>query len=536
MTTPTFHSVLLRQILAASLAACAGVAAHAQEANTSGAAASAVAAPVQERRWIDAHSQKPLAIARQAIRRLAAAEQEGLSAQDYQVAALEDALVAAIQKPLSAQEGAQLENRLNQAVVRYLNDLHSGRINPKTIGEHYAADTRPPFDAEALLAQFAPSGNLDALWQAATPQTPMYAALRKELQRYLALRQDPAWAEALPLPPKGSPILAGQTWPGLDAVAQRLVRLGDLSAVWAAAPVAFGPELAAAIQTFQARHGLPATGHIDRATVQQLNVPPAERAAQIAQTMERLRWVPLQHKPRMIVVNVPEYRLRAYTVNDAGQVQHVLPINVIVGKANSNRTVLFSEDMKWIEFSPYWNVPSSITRKEMLPRLQRDPDYVRRNNYEIVGANGRTTQATPEALAALASGQARLRQRPGRGNALGGVKFMLPNRYNIYLHHTPSTGLFKRADRALSHGCIRVEDPAALAHFVLQDDPKWPLPRIREVLDKRISHTVHLQTPVPVVIIYFTTVVGEDGKLYFLPDVYGQDKRLKNALLKRQGA
>lgn len=536
MTTPTFHSVLLRQILAASLAACAGVAAHAQEANTSGAAASAVAAPVQERRWIDAHSQKPLAIARQAIRRLAAAEQEGLSAQDYQVAALEDALVAAIQKPLSAQEGAQLENRLNQAVVRYLNDLHSGRINPKTIGEHYAADTRPPFDAEALLAQFAPSGNLDALWQAATPQTPMYAALRKELQRYLALRQDPAWAEALPLPPKGSPILAGQTWPGLNAVAQRLVQLGDLSAVWAAAPVAFGPELAAAIQTFQARHGLPATGHIDRATVQQLNVPPAERAAQIAQTMERLRWVPLQHKPRMIVVNVPEYRLRAYTVNDAGQVQHVLPINVIVGKANSNRTVLFSEDMKWIEFSPYWNVPSSITRKEMLPRLQRDPDYVRRNNYEIVGANGRTTQATPEALAALASGQARLRQRPGRGNALGGVKFMLPNRYNIYLHHTPSTGLFKRADRALSHGCIRVEDPAALAHFVLQDDPKWPLPRIREVLDKRISHTVHLQTPVPVVISYFTTVVGENGKLYFLPDVYGQDKRLKNALLKRQGA
>lgn len=488
-----------------------------------------------ERRWIDAHSQKPHAVAREAIRRLAAAEQEGLVAQDYQVPALEEALVAAIQKPLSVEEGAQLEERINQAVVRYLNDLYSGRIKPQTIGENYTQDARPPFDADALLAQYARSGNLEPVWQAATPKVPMYAGLRAELQRYLALRNHPAWAEPLPLPSKGKSIDVQQTWSELQRLAQRLQLLGDMQREETVSdPVVFEAQLQRALISFQRRHALPETGRIDRATVEQLNVLPTRRAEQIAQTMERLRWAPLYQTGRMIVVNVPEYRLRAYTLAEGAKVLHVLPMNVIVGKANQ-RTPLFNKDMVRVEFSPYWNVPPSITRKEMLPRLQRDPDYVQRNNYEIVNSRGARVEVNADSLAALANGNMRLRQRPGRGNAMGGVKFIFPNKDNIYLHHTSAPGLFSRGYRALSHGCVRVESPEALAQFVLKGNPQWPEQRISQVMARRISQTAQVQEPLPVILTYLTAVIDEDGSLKFVPDVYGQDKRLQNALLKRKG-
>ena len=237
----------------------------------------------------------------------------------------------------------------------------------------------------------------------------------------------------------------------------------------------------------------------------------------------------------MIVVNVPEYRLRAYAQAEGAKAQQpVLSMNVIVGKANHQRTPLFNKDMVRVEFSPYWNVPPSITRKEMMPRLQRDPDYVRRNNYEIINSSGARVEANADTLAALASGSMRLRQRPGRGNALGDVKFIFPNKDNIYLHHTSAPGLFSRGYRALSHGCVRVESPQALAQFVLQGDPQWPESRIRQVMDRRISQTAQVQEPLPVILTYLTAVIDEEGSLKFVPDVYGQDKRLKNALLKRK--
>ena len=483
-------------------------------------------------RWLNPANQ-PLPIATQAIKQLAAAENEGLLASDYNAEKLGHLLQTVAQTPPGAEEATKLDAALTDAVLRYTTDLHRGRIKPQAVRENYSDDARPAFDAQAALALAASSGDLAPLWKAATPTVPMYDGLRAELQRYLRLCSDPAWAAPLPALGKGGALKPGQTGTLVTAVAQRLASLGDLSPALAKEPVAYGPELETAVKSFQARHDLNETGMIDRATVDALNVPPAERATRIAQTMERLRWAPLNQPKRMIVVNVPEYRLRAYTLNN-GKVQNVLPIDVIVGKANSTRTPLFNKDMLYVEFSPYWNVPPSITRKEMLPRLQRDPGYVQRNNFEIVSASGARLAATPENIAALGSGSARIRQRPGRRNALGDIKFVFPNKDNIYLHHTSSPGLFKREDRALSHGCVRVEDPVALAKFVLQDDPQWPEQRIRTVMDKRISHTVRLNEPIPVIITYLTTVMGEDGKLHFLPDIYGQDKVLRAALQKRK--
>ncbi|MBP8794832.1 MAG: L,D-transpeptidase family protein [Brachymonas sp.] len=521
MTTSSIRSFSLWHALA-TLAMAVATAGHAQNVDR-----------LVTRRWFNPQNQQPSLLAVQAVRQLATADAEGLSPQDYQAAELEHALASAVKAPLSVEEGARLDTRINQSVVRYLNDLHRGRINPHTIGENYSRDGRPILDTENLLEQAAQKGSLESVWQTAIPRVPMYAGLRTQLQRYLRLHNDPAWSEPLPAPVKGKAASAGMGEVVRNRLVQRLVLLGDMSADAARDPASLESALPVALKAFQSRHALNETGQADRATIEQLNVSPAERAEQIAQTMERLRWAPLHQQRRMIVVNVPEFRLRMYTLTDDGAVQSVLPINVIVGKASGTRTPLFNKDMVRVEFNPYWNVPLSIARKEMVPRLQRDPGYVDRNNFEIVGPSGGRFSVTPETLADLASGNMRIRQRPGRGNALGGVKFIFPNKDNIYLHHTSSPGLFNRDDRALSHGCVRVEDPVALAKFVLQDDPQWPEQRIRQVMDKRISSTVQIKEPIPVILTYLTAVIDETGRLRFLPDVYGQDRALKQALQKR---
>ena len=282
------------------------------------------------------------------------------------------------------------------------------------------------------------------------------------------------------------------------------------------------------MQSFQSRHALPADGVIGKSTLDALAVPPATRAQQIALAMERLRLTPLPAAPRFVTVNVPEFTLRAFR-NDAGSVREDLHMRVIVGKALDTRTPLFDEDMLWIEFSPYWNIPPSIARKETVPTLRRNPGYLAAQGMEFVGASGVSTGVTPEALDAVLAGQMRIRQRPGPRNALGDIKFMLPNNQNIYLHHTPSPGLFSRTRRDFSHGCVRIEEPVALAQWVLHDQPEWTEARIRQSMGRPRPVTAKLLEPVPVLMLYQTAVI-DGGKLHFVPDVYGQDAVLEKAL------
>ena len=226
------------------------------------------------------------------------------------------------------------------------------------------------------------------------------------------------------------------------------------------------------MKSFQQRHALDADGVIGAATLARLQVAPAARVRQIELMLERLRWTPLLQGPRMVVINIPEFVLRAYEVRD-GRIRVQREMRVIVGKAYDTRTPLFDEDMRFIEFSPYWNVPPSIARNETVPRLRRDPAYFEQQGFEFVAGDGRVqTVLTPQALDAVLAGQLRIRQRPGERNALGDIKFVFPNSDNIYLHHTPATQLFERARRDFSHGCIRVEQPVELATFVLQGMPQ----------------------------------------------------------------
>jgi len=248
--------------------------------------------------------------------------------------------------------------------------------------------------------------------------------------------------------------------------------------------------------------------------------------------MERVRCTPVPHARRAIVVNVPEFALHGYEMH-AGNTEAKLAMKVIVGTARKTPTPLFDAELQFIEFSPYWNVPPSIARSETLPRLRRDPGYFERQGFELVGSDGRVVGSlSPAGIEAVQAGQMRIRQRPGAGNALGGIKFVFPNRDNIYLHHTPTPQLFKRPRRDYSHGCIRVEEPLQLAKFVLADTPEWTEARIEEAMRRGRSTTLRLDEPLPVIIGYSTTVV-RDGRVHFLPDIYGLDARLEEALRQR---
>ncbi len=534
----------LRWLLACSLAlAFAGLLLAAPgPARAHGPGAAADALP-----WFDGG--RPGAQALQAVELLAAAASHGLEPRDYGMPALQQAVTAAAADPATADAASRLSQALTASMERYLADLHGGRVDPAQVHQHFTPPQRPPYDAAAALRAALAQRRLPEAVAAAEPPLPQYGLLRAALQRYRALAGHPAWARPLPpLPPPArrgarpaaAKLEPGQPWDGLALLAERLTALGDWSgpgagapaSAPAAAPPLYEGPLVDAVKAFQQRHGLTADGVIGRATLVQLQVAPAARARQIEITMERMRWTPLTRGPRMIVVNIPEFVLRAYEVQDGRPVVRQ-EMKVIVGRALNTRTPVFDENMLFIEFSPYWNVPPSIARNELVPRLRRDPGHFAREGFEFVAPGGGVDTALSAAhLDAVMAGRMRIRQRPGPKNALGDIKFVFPNSDNIYLHHTPSTSLFERDRRDLSHGCIRVEAPVVLAEFVLQPQPEWTEERIRQAMGRGESTTLRLAGPLPVVIAYGTSLV-KGGRIHFFDDIYGHDRLLDAALRQR---
>ena len=478
--------------------------------------------------WLDALGQ-PGPAAREAIGWLTQAERDGLQPHDYDAARWARSLDPG--QRLAATEAGAWDAALTQTLTRYLHELRHGRVPAAALGARYDSVGQPAPDLAERLHDAVRNGRPAEALAAATPPWPQYPLLRTALAQYRALVDDPAWRTALP-PLPGDRLRPGQRWPGLAALAARLHALGDLDAAPATEPDTFDPALQHAVKAFQERHGLSADGVLGKATLEALDVPPAARARQIALALERLRLTPLPAAERFVTVNVPEFMLYAWQRQDQA-VHQAFAMRVIVGKAVGTRTPLFDEDMRRIEFNPYWNIPPPIARGETLPKLRANPGYLAAQGMEFVGPGGQTSSAvTAELLDAVQAGQWRLRQRPGRLNALGDIKFVLPNDQNIYLHHTPSVGLFQRARRDFSHGCIRIEQPVALAQWVLADDPDWSEARIRQTMGQPRTVSVALPTPVPVLIVYRTVSV-RDGRVHFAPDLYRQDALLERALAQR---
>jgi murein L,D-transpeptidase YcbB/YkuD len=281
------------------------------------------------------------------------------------------------------------------------------------------------------------------------------------------------------------------------------------------------------------RYRLLAAGQALPTRAELLSAPYGRRIRQIELTLERWRWLPAFDTPP-IIVNIPQFRLFAFqTTRDLKS--EILQMDVIVGRTFPKlRTPVFAADLKYVIFRPYWDVPYSITQHEMLADLRRKPDFLSKQHLEIVDGPGDSAPVVPlsqQSLERLSAGKLRLRQRPGEDNALGLIKFMLPNSYNVYLHSTPAHRLFSQPRRAFSHGCIRVSDPAALASFVLRNAPgDWTPESIEAAMHGADSFRVNLKTPIRVLILYGTALATEDGAILFFEDLYGHDRKLEKLL------
>lgn len=493
------------------------------------------AAALENALWFD--KGRPKAEAGQAAKILLTAATDGLEPEDYEAEGLAQAIASAErEQQLPADALVRLEMRLTEAMSRYLSDLRFGRIDPRQINAKFIVPDVGGFDPEAHLRVAVAGHRLPEAVRQAEPAIPLYAALRKALADYRVLATDPAvvaaWESGMPKF-SGRKLQPGREYSGTALLARRLALLGDLPEAEAVPGRRYEGALVEGVKSFQLRHGLETDGVIGKQTVAQLDISPALRVRQIELALERLRWTPLLLGPRMVVVNIPEFTVRAYEVVN-GRVELKLITKVIVGRAMKRQTPLLNMEMRFIEFSPYWNVPPSIAREEIIPRLKRDPAYFQQQGFEFLNGQGQTLADLSEAnLLAAEQGKMRIRQRPGPKNPLGDIKFVFPNDDNIYLHDTPARSLFLRGQRDFSHGCIRVQDPVALAKFVLENQPEWTDERIQEAMKKGTSSTLRLEEPLPVVIAYITTIVRNDGRVYFLPDLYGKDRQLDDALRRR---
>ena len=457
--------------------------------------------------------------ARGAVRLLGQAEAHGLDPERYGAADL----ARRLDTPGDAAATAALERDLGDAMLRYLGELHAGR----TPSAYRTPDPQGAAGLAPRLAQAVREGRLEQLVNDTAPPIPLYRRVMASLAHYRALANlHPAWP---PLPEAARAVAVGDTYAGAGLLRDRLYVLGDLDADASTAGDLYTEELAAALRRFQARHGLAEDGVLGPQTRKALAVPLAHRAAQLALTLERLRWLPPLPRGRMVAVNLPAYRLWAFD-SSAGAAAVPLEMRIIVGTAAKTPTPLFIGQMRSLDLNPYWNVPRSITLGEILPKLARDRAYLRKNDMELVGTQGQVFAHTGAALAALRAGTARIRQRPGARNVLGALKFAMPNPMNIYLHSTSSTELFDRSRRDLSHGCIRVERPVELAQFVLDDPQAWNAAAIEAAIRTGKTRTVPLRTPVPVVLFYATAVTERDGRVLFAEDIYGLDGPLLAAL------
>jgi murein L,D-transpeptidase YcbB/YkuD len=466
---------------------------------------------------------RPTDAAVAAIRVLGAAGTHGLLPADYDAARLDAARrELAVGEVATAETLASFDIAITLGLMRHLLDLHAGRIDPKRLSFDYGIDPKP-IDVVALVSEARLDRNLDEIVAEAEPKFAQYRRLIAQLARYRALARD------LGVGPVVVPrtLRPGDPAPGAGGLARWLAALGDLPAASPPDDAVYGDTLVGAVRRFQERHGLSPDGVIGPRTTRALAVPAEQRVRQIELALERLRWLPTPIGRRTVFVNIPAFELAA--VEAAGsEAEPVLQMRVVVGKAGA-KTPAFAGVLETVVFSPYWNVPHSIVVHEELPKLRRNPGRLAARRFEIV-SGAAVWPATAASIEALAEGRARLRQRPGPGNALGRVKFLFPNPHHVYLHDTPSRQLFAQSRRDFSHGCIRVEKPAELAKWVLRTREDWPPQRIDAAMAGTRETFVQVDPTVAVVIAYATAVARRDGTISFYEDVYGHDAALERAL------
>ena len=374
-----------------------------------------------------------------------------------------------------------------------MEDLHFFFLPAKKMSALQLADSLLNTNEDSLFAQ----------------QHKGYLALKQELQRYYTLAKDSTWQ---PITGKITGLKKGTSAPVVSALKQRLAATGD----WPSADTSrlYSDSLHTALALYQKRHGFDSTNFKGDSLLAQLNVTPQQRVEQILVNMNRMLWMPAPDSGRRVEVNIPAFMLYLYGVADSAG--HKIEMPVVVGKEGTN-TLMLNGRLNEVVFNPYWNIPASIVETEIMPAMKADANYLSKNNMEIV----REGDSIPQ-----------IRQLPGPQNALGKVKFLFPNPYDIYLHDTPAKELFEKEERAFSHGCIRVADAAKLAHYLLHDQNGWSPEKIKEAMNNGKEQRITLQNPVPVSVTYYTVWVDDAGTVHYYQDIYGHDARTRSMLFR----
>lgn len=452
---------------------------------------------------------------------------------------------------------AELELLLSNSFLTYTHDLHYGRVRAEQINLELLSGERP-VNLPKLLVTAVETDQVQETLEGLLPKYPMYAMLRISLKEYREIAAKGGWQPVA----YGDKFKKGARGQRVLALSKRLKVTGELDSSIPGSEV-FDDSLDQAVRKYQQRNGLYVDGVVGNSTIEALNVPVEERISQIELTMERWRLLPQYLGNRYILVNIANYHLYGIENNN-----DTINMRIVVGKPQWN-TPMFSEEMTHLIINPYWNIPPSIFKDDIAPKIMEDSEYMSKQNMDAMGLkapekivveeaevvevveNVEATEVTDgdntgekelseveiqnkkaqeEYISKVLSGKYRLRQNPGPGNPLGRIKFLFPNKHSVYLHDTPNRGFFKKAQRNFSHGCIRVEKPLELAEFVLSSNPSWTQNTIQSSINKMKTKTVHLDESITVYILYFTTWVDNEGTVNFHKDIYGLDKTLYNAL------
>jgi L,D-transpeptidase YcbB len=475
--------------------------------------------------WVQGTTPSPQA--RAMIDLFAHAWQKGLEPDDYDASRWEQRLQA-----LQGSRGdpAAFDVALTVCTMRYVSDLHIGRINPKHLQFDLTVQAKKYDLALFVHDKLMTASDPAAAMEEVEPPFDNYRRTEDALVRYIELARSDS-NEKLPAPAK--PIEPGQAYAGAPRLVQFLKLVGDLPPDFQVQNAdKYGPAIAEGVKKFQRRHGLDDDGRLGPSTVKQLSVPLTDRVSQLKLTLERWRWLPTEFSAPPIVVNIPDFRLRALDEHN----KIALQMPVVVGKAMQTQTPVFTREMTFVVLRPYWNVPPGIFGRTVLPAIKRDRGYVSKKNFEVTTQDGKVVtsgEISDDVLSQLQARKLTVRQKPGPDNSLGLVKLMFPNEYSVYLHDTPQHDLFEKSKRDFSSGCVRVGKPAELAAWVLRNNPGWTLERVQQGMQSGPDNvTVTLAKRVPVFILYGTAIGYENNEVHFYDDIYGHDAKLAQALAK----
>ena len=452
-----------------------------------------------------------------------ASRDDGLEPDDYHAEQIEYVYRAMSRGDTpTPRQVAALELLFSDSLLRLGFHALYGRVNPSSLDPRWNFNSRPAGpDPLQTLQDAIDSPSLTEFADKLFARGPLYLHLRAALKEYRQIKADGGW----PVIPDGSTLKAGMSDERVATIAKRLAITGDIADAPMDADNIYSDDLVRGVTLFQERHGLEADGAIGPATLEALNVSVETRIDQLRINLERARWVMGGIEDDFIIVNIAGFR--AYLVNES---KVIWETKVQVGKTY-HQTPVFRDEMTYVVMNPTWTVPYSIASKEMLPRIQSDPDYFKTRTFDVRNRAGENVD--PETIDWSKHSRRNLPytfvQRPGPRNALGRIKFIFPNQYSVYLHDTPSKSLFGRSERAFSHGCIRTQNPFDLAELLLR--PKgWDRERIDAQIESQETKTVHLAEPLPVLLLYWTTDIGPNGEQHFYKDVYERDERILAAL------